>query len=455
MRDSIAAAGRPSPPSSMSTFLVIWGGQTVSTFGSSLTSFALGVWVYQLTGKVTEFALIGVFAALPSLLVAPLAGALVDRWDRRLSMMLSDGGAAAMTVLLCALLLAGRLELIHIYLAMMVASLFTAFQWPAYAAATTLMVPKHQFGRASGLQQLGHAASQLLAPAAAGFLLIAVRVEGVMLIDVITYGVALATLAWVRIPAPTREAADGEASRTSILVEAKLGWRFIMDRPGLRGLLLFLAMINLLVGFQMALTTPLVLMIASPSELGIVLSVAGAGLVVGSLVMSTYGGPRHRMSGVLLFGLVYGCGFLILGTRASIPVIAAGSFVLMFSVPMINGCSQAIWQSKVPPALQGRVFSVRRMTAQATLPLALLIAGPLADGVFRPAMAEGGWLAGSVGRVFGVGEERGLGVLFVLLGAAAIAATAAARASVRVQRLEEELGDWEEPGTVAEGSAVP
>jgi MFS family permease len=336
-----------------------------------------------------------------------------------------------------------------------VASLFTAFQWPAYAAATTLLVPKHQFGRASGLQQLGHAASQLMAPAAAGFLLIAIRVEGVMLIDVVTYLVALATLAWVRIPAPVREPAGSEARKTSILVEAKLGWRFIADRPGLRGLLIFLAMINLLVGFQMALTTPLVLMIASPAGLGIVLSVAGAGLVAGSLVMSVHGGPRHRMSGVLLFGLVYGIGFLILGTRASIPVIAAGSFVLMFSVPMINGCSQAIWQSKVPPALQGRVFSVRRMTAQATLPFALLIAGPLADQLFRPAMARGGWLADSVGRVFGVGEERGLGLLFVLLGAAAIAATVAARASARVQRLEDELEDWEEPGDMVEGSAAP
>jgi DHA3 family macrolide efflux protein-like MFS transporter len=423
------------------TFLVIWGGQVASFFGSGLTSFALGVWVYEQTGRATQFALMGFFSSLPAIVVSPLAGALVDRWNRRWAMILSDSGSAVVTLLLAGLLLAGRLELSHLYLGMAIASLFSAFQWPAWWATTTLLVPKDQLGRASGFDQFGQAASQFLAPAAAGLLIGAIGIGGVMLVDLGTYAVALATLLAVRVPRPA-PAGEAVAGRTpSLFAQAKVGWRFIVDRPGLRYLLLYLAMINLLAGFNMALATPLVLSMGSPAELGVVLSVSSAGLLAGSFAMGAHGGPKRRMAGVLGFGLLYGLGFVLIGFATSLPAIAAASFLLMFCVPIINGCSQTIWQTKVPPGMQGRVFAVRRMIAQATLPLAFLLAGPLADSWFQPLMAEGSALAASVGRILGAGESRGIGLLYLVLGALALATSASAFLSNRFQRLEDELPD--------------
>jgi hypothetical protein len=203
-------------------------------------------------------------------------------------------------------------------------------------------------------------------------------------------------------------------------------------------------MINLLAGFNLALATPLVLSSASAAELGVVLSASSAGLLAGGLAMSLSGGPRRRMTGVLRAGLLYGLSFLCVGARPSIPVIAAASFFLMFSIPLINGCSQALWQTKVPPALQGRVFAVRRMIAQGTLPFAFLVAGPLADQVFRPLLTRGGPLAESFGPFLGVGEGRGIGLLYVSLGTVALAVAFAAILSSRLQGLEDDLPDWVE-----------
>lgn len=427
----------------MLTFLVIWAGQVVSLFGTSLTSFALGVWVYEQTGMATKFALMGLFSSLPAILFSPVAGALVDRWDRRWAMILSDSGSALVTLVLAALLFSHRLELGYLYAALVVSSLFTSFQWPAWSATTALLVPKHQLGRASGLEQSGQAVSQILAPMAGGFLLVAIHIQGVMLIDVATYLAALLTLLWARVPRPAGSGEPASEKPPKLSEQVRAGWRFIADRPGLRALLLYLAMINLVAGFNMALATPLVLSIASPAALGIVLAVASAGLLLGGLVMSAHGGPRRRMAGVIGFGLVYSLGFLMTGLRASVPLIAAASFLAMFSVPLVNGCSQAVWQSKVPPALQGRVFALRRMIAQATLPLAFLIAGPLADWVFEPLLSEGGALAGSLGTLLGTGKGRGIGLLYVLLGLLALAADALAWRSRSLQRLEEELPDWQ------------
>jgi hypothetical protein len=259
----------------------------------------------------------------------------------------------------------------------------------------------------------------------------------------LTFLFALATLLSVRVPQPAAHAGAGDAT-PSLFDQVKAGWRFLAERPGLRALLLYLAVINLLAGFNMALATPLVLSIASPAELGLVLSISSAGLLSGGLAMSIHGGPARRMSGVLAFGLLYGLSFLLIGLGTSIPAIATASFLLMFSVPLINGCSQTVWQNKVPPALQGRVFAVRRMIAQATVPLAFLIAGPLADLVFRPLLAEGGALAGSLGRALGVGADRGIGLLYVLLGIFALGAGAIACLSRRLKHLESDLADWAE-----------
>jgi DHA3 family macrolide efflux protein-like MFS transporter len=424
----------------MAAFGVVWAGQVVSGMGSNLTGFALAVWVYQQTGSTTRFALIALVTVLPGILLAPIAGALVDRWDRRRAMILADGGAAAATLALALLVWCGRLALWHIYLLLAAISLFGAWRWPAFSAATTSLVPDRHRGRASGMMELGDAAAEIVAPLLAGALVVRIGRQGVLLIDFATYLFAMAALLAVRIPRPAATV-EGSAAGGSLLREARSGWLFIRRRPGLLALLVLFASTNLGLGMVQVLLSPMVLAFASPAVLGQVLAVAACGMLAGSLVMSLWGGPRRRIAGILGFLLVQGLVLPLGGLRASAPLIAAGAFVFLFASPIASGCSQALWQSKVALDLQGRVFALRRMIAWSTFPLACLLAGPLADRVFEPLLAPGGPLAGSVGRLIGVGKGRGIALLFIVLGLLVLLMVAAAWHYPRLARLEAELPD--------------
>lgn len=421
-------------------FGIIWLGQLVSLIGSALTTFALGVWTYQQTGATTRFALLSLCAVLPGILLAPLAGALVDRWDRRWAMIFSDTGSGVSTLILALLLLTDQLAAWHIYLGILVSAIFGAFQWPAYSAAVTMLVPQEQLGRANGLIQIAFAAGQLLAPLLAGVLIGQIGVGGIMIIDSATFLFALATLAVVRIPRPPRTA-EGAAAAGSLLSEAAYGWRYVLARPGMLGMLLFSALTNFSMGVVEVVITPLVLSFASATVLGTVLSIGGSGMLIGSIVMSIWGGPRRRMYGLFGFTLLQGLALFVGGLRPAAPLIAAAAFVFLFSAPMIIGCSQAIWQSKVAPDVQGRVFAVRSMVSWSSLPLAYLSAGPLADGIFEPLMARDGALASNLGPLIGSGPGRGIGLLIMLLGLFTMLVTLAGSLYPRLRLVEDELPD--------------
>ncbi len=429
----------------MTTFAVIWAGQVISSLGSYLTGFALGVWIYQQTGSATLFALISLATTVPGILLSPFAGALVDRWDRRRAIIVSDGGAAAATLALALLIWRGHLALWHIYVLMTIISAFSALSWPAFTAATTMLVPSRHLGRASGMTTMGDAGAQILSPLIAGALVVSIGRQGVVLIDFISYLCAIAALLVIRIPRPpqteTVTAEGTEGAGGSLWREARQGWSFIRQRPGLLSLLLLLAVTNIGTGLVQVLLAPMVLSFASPDVLGRVLTVAGFGVLAGGLTMSVWGGPKRRVAGILAFLLLQGLILPVGGLRQSIPLISIGAFIYMFALPVLNGSSQALWQTKVAPELQGRVFAVRRMVAWSTLPLAYIIAGPLADHVFEPLLAAGGPLAGSVGQLIGVGKGRGIALMLILIGVLIVLAVAAACRIPRLVRLEAELPD--------------
>ncbi len=424
----------------MQVFILIWFGQFVSLIGSGLTRFALGVWVYQSSGKVTQFALISLFGMLPGILISPLAGVLVDRWDRRWAMLVADAGAGLSTLLIALLLFADQLQVWHIYLAVAVSSTFSAFQWPAYSATTTLLVPKQHLGRASGIVQMAEAVSRLISPILAGTLVVTIRLQGVIFIDCVTFLFAIVTLMLVRFPRPEITVEDN-AGKGSLLHEVTYGWRYITARPGLLGLLIFFAVSNFFIGVVTVLVTPLVLSFASVAVLGTVLSISGSGMLVGGLVMGAWGGPKNRINGVFGFTLLGGLCMVLAGMMPSVPVFFVVSFIYFFGVPIINGCDQAIWQSKVAPAVQGRVFALRRMLAWASLPLAYLIAGPLADQVFEPLLAVGGSLAGSIGQIIGVGRGHGIALLFIVMGMLNMLVTTGGYLYQPLRLLEKQLPD--------------
>ena len=422
------------------SFLLIWFGQLISLTGSGLTGFAIGVWVFLRTGSTTLFALIQLFTTLPTILVGPIAGALVDRWDRRKAMIFSDGGAALCTLIIFLLLSMGKLEIWHIYLLLAISSSFATFQWPAYSAAMTLLVPKKQLGRANGMVQMAEGVAQILAPAMAGLLVGIILLQGVIMIDLATFIFALFTLLIVRIPKPEKTV-EGQAGKGSLLNEALYGWRYIRTRKGLFALLLFFAGVNFIISIAQVLFTPLVLSFSTPIILGLLKSTAGLGFLAGSVLMSVWGGPKRKMTGIYLTEVIIAVALLILGFTTNLYILGFGGFLAFSSFPVLLASAQVIWQRKTAPDVQGRVFSFRRVISYSTIPLAYLAAGPLADKVFNPLLVEGGKLSGSVGKVIGVGPGRGIGLIYILLGVLLLVATVVAYFYSHMRNVEDELPD--------------
>jgi MFS family permease len=406
------------PPAGMTGFTIIWFGQLVSLTGSAMTRFALALWAWQETGLATALALVIFFSVTPTVLLSPIAGALVDRWNRKLVMMLTDLAAGLSTVVLLLLYATGNLELWHLYAAGAFAGAFEAFQFPAFSAAISTMLPKEQYGRANGMLSLAQSLSQVGAPLLAGFCISFIGIGGVMVLDIVTFLVALATLAWVVVPAPVRTA-TGSESRGSLWRESLYGFGYIWRRPGLLGLQLVFFGINLIGSIYIGLISPLILARTGSNEevLGIVLAAHGLGGVAGGLLMSAWGGPRRRVHGVLL-GMAGVCllGIVPLGVGQVLAVWIAAAFFEVFFIPIINGSNQAIWQAKVDPDVQGRVFATRRMIGQLTIPLGYAFVGPLADFVFEPAMESGGTLAPLFGPLVGTGAGAGMGLMLLLAG---------------------------------------
>jgi len=421
------------------TFLIIWFGQLISLIGSGLTSFALGVYIYNRTGAATQLALSLVAASLPNLVLLPFAGALVDRWDRRRVLVLSDTGAALVTLTLWALLAAGRLEVWHVYVGNALASALGAFQRPAYMAVPSLLVPKNQFGRIGGLMQLAESVSIIVAPLAAGFLIAVIDIQGVFLVDFATFLFAVSALLVVRIPRPAKS--GGADGRGSVLHQAAFGWSYLRARRGLLGMLILFAIVNFALGFYSALFTPLVLSRFGAEALGSLLSISGLAMLAGSLVMSAWGGTSRKIYTVLGAISLSGLGMGAVGLRPDVLLMGAGNLFFFALVPIANAASQAIWLAKVAPDVQGRVFAARMMIGSAITPLAYLLAGPLADRIAEPLMAEGGALAGSVGCILGVGSGRGIGLILVLTGLVVALAPLLAAFIRPIRRVEVELPD--------------
>jgi MFS family permease len=422
------------------TFLIVWSGQLISLVGSGLTSFALGVYIYQRTGAATPLALSMVAATLPSLILLPFAGALVDRWDRRRVLILSDTGAALVTLALWALLASGRLEVWHVYAGNAVVSALGAFQRPAYMALPSLLVPKSQFGRVGGLMQLADAVSAIVAPLAAGYLYAVIGMEGVFLVDFATFLFAVSTLLVVRIPRPAPQP-GAAAARGSLLHQAAFGWEYLRARRGLMGMLILFAVVNFALGFYSALFTPLVLSSFGSEALGTLLSISGLAMLGGSLVMSAWGGTRRKIWTLLGAISISGLGMAAVGLRPDLLLMGAGNLILFGFAPIANAASQAIWLAKVAPDVQGRVFATRMMIGSAITPLAYLVAGSLADRLAEPLMAEGGALAGSAGRLLGVGPGRGYGLIVVFTGLVVVLAPVVAAFMRPIRRVEVELPD--------------
>ncbi len=424
----------------MLTFTIVWVGQLISTLGSGLTSFALGIWIYQETGSPTLFVINILVWTLPNVLISPVVGVISDRWDRRLVMMMGDTGAGLSTLFVVMVLFLGDLQIWHIYLATAINSTFGAFQWPAFSAATSTLVPKKHLGRAAGMSQIGDAVSHFATPAIAGALYVSLGMKFILTVDLVTYLAALGTLMAVRFPRP-RSTEAGESQKESFWGEALFGWKYIRARPGLLGLLTVFASLNFLWSLTFPLLVPMLLDMTTPDMVGYVQSIGGLGMLISTLVMSAWGGPKRRILGIFWAEALSGVAGIFLGLRPSLSMISAAMFGMHLILPTSNANSQAIWQSKVAQDVQGRVFAIRRMIAFSIEPIAVILAGPLAERVFEPQMMPGGGLASIFGDLLGTGPGRGIGLMFALSGFVYVLIAMVILLHPRIRRVEVELED--------------
>ena len=305
-----------------------------------------------------------------------------------------------------------------------------------------MLVPKEQLGRVNGMIQMGQASAMILGPALGGVLVATIGIAGVIVIDFATFLFAISTLAMVRIPMPERKAEAETGEKSSIVKEALFGWNYIRAHPGFLGLLGFLAIYNFFTAGVGILTIPLILSFAPEAVVGVILSVGGAGLLVGGAVMTKWGGPKRQIYGVIGGSLMAGLFTLFYGFSPSAILVGIGAFGFLFAFPIVSAAAATIWQRKVQLDAQGRVFATRRVIAQTMQPLALLTAGPLADYFFEPLLASSeAPLGSSLGQLIGVGDGRGIGLMYLIMGVTLIAISALSYFYPRFRLLEDEIPD--------------
>lgn len=425
----------------MRAYFALWAGQIISQTGSAMTAFAVGVWLFEQTNSAATLTWAATAFFAPLVFLSPFAGTIVDRYDRKLVMGVTDGVAGVTTIIMFALLATGNLAIWQIYILNFINGAFNSMQWPAFSAATTMLMDKENYARAAGLTSIGETASNVLAPLIAAAVLAATNLQTVLLIDIVTFSAAIGSLFVIFVPKPPRSA-DNQSS--TFLQETKYGFTYIFSRPPLIGLQSVFLVINFAAMFGFALAVPMILAETNNNEvvLGSVQSIGAFGGVVGGIVLSAWGGPRRKVYGVL-GGMIANAilGTMLMGLGMSLPVWGAAAFLNSLTIVILNGSNQAIWQAKVAPDVQGRVFAVRRLFAQVVAPISTALAGPLADNIFEPAMQEGGRWADTFGWLVGTGAGAGMSLMFVLAGAVCLFAAGSALFVPIIRNAEELLPD--------------
>lgn len=433
--------------SGMTGFTIVWAGQLISVLASSMTQFSLTIWAYQETGSATALGIINTAFIVPFLLLSPIAGVMVDRHNRKLMMMVSDLTAVLATGAILTLQAFNALEIWHLYIAAAVNGLGNTFQWPAYSAAISTMVPKENYSRANGMMSLVESGPAVLAPIFAGLLLPIILLTGILIIDVATFFIAISALMLVNIPQPEKTV-EGQAGSGSIFQEALYGFKYIFARRGLLGLLTFFIVLNFIIGLSGPLFSPFILERTNQSSelLGIVTSADAIGAVIGGLLIGLWGGFKKRTNSIFLGETLTGLFLLVIfGLGRSLPVwiiaVVIGGIFPIFT----NGASQAIWQAKVAPDVQGRVFSARRMIAWSVGPITPILAGLLADYVTEPAMKADTWLAHTFQWMVGTTSGSGMALQFVVTGVLYMAVAGFTYFFVpHIRNLEAELPDHDQ-----------
>jgi len=399
----------------LSRFHPVWVSEFVPALAGALMNFGISVWVFRTTVSVTAVALLGMSSMIPRACSSVFAGAMVDRYGPRRAILLGNVGAIVAMVPSLLLFWRGQLAVWHICVSIAFASAFQSFLWPAALAAIPALVGKKDFVRANGILQACNAVTTIVAPLIAGVVILHYNLGVLLLIGIAMYVAAIPVLAPVRIRRLEKSKEVGQSS--SVLREINDAWTFLRLERDLLRLVVIFAMFTFIISIASILLKPLILSFASASALGTVISIGGVGMLLGGVAITTSGKGATSIREVMSLMTVAGLCMMMAGSRPMLLLIAIGTFIYSLVMPVVGSGIQTIIQTRVPADLQGRMHATMAAVGFATMPFAFLIAGPLADYVFNPLLADGGVLASSVGRIIGVGEFRGIGLLYICLGA--------------------------------------
>ena len=369
-------------------FFTLWGGQALSLLGSQLVQFALIWYLTVETSSATVLATASLVGLVPHIVLGPLVGTLVDRWDRRRTMLVADGAIALATIALAVLFALDLVVIWHIYLLMFIRSLGGGFHGNAMGASTSLMVPVEHLTRVQGINQMLNGGLNVVAAPLGALLLEALPLQGILAIDVITAAFAILPLVFIQVPQPERierQAVDG-VQKPSVWGDFKVGLRYMLGWPGLLMIALMAVVINFLLTPAFSLLPLLVkdYFGGGALELGWVNSASGIVIILGGLILGVWGGFKNRRIATTFFGLFgMGVGILVLAQAPATKLLWAVGAALIVGVmqPITNGPIGAVMQSTVDPDMQARVFSLLGSLAGGMSPIGLLLAGPISDRV--------------------------------------------------------------------------
>ncbi len=408
-------------PKGFRGYLVIWLGQTASVLGTSMTTFAMTIWAWDQVGRAAPLAYIVAAGFVTYLLLTPVAGVVVDRFDRKRVMFVTDLGAGLVSLGIYLLFAGGSLQVWHLYITTFIVGGLEAFHLPAYVTAAATLLPEEDYGRAAGMRSFSYSLANVAAPPFAGVLIGLIGIGGIILIDVATFTVASLLLATVSVPRPEQT----EAPPGFTLAQMFYGFGYIRRQPELVGLQATLTVTNFFAAFtEYAILSAMVLARTRGDELvlGTVQGAAAAGALAGGALASLWGGPKRRVRAILLS---LAGGFLInniiFGLNRGVLGWSGAAFLGATLTPVLVSAFYGLWQAIIPPDLQGRVFAARDILVDLPVLIGALLAGPLADRVFEPALRPGGLLAGPLGGLFGNGPGAGMAVMFVLFGGVGVA----------------------------------
>ena len=397
---------------SLALFAVFILGQFISNIGSSFMGFALGLWVQELTGRKSAFAITLVFNRLPGILVLPFAGTIADKFDRRKILILSNMGSALTVAALAFLAFTGNLQVYHVYIANAIVSFMNGFQRPATLASVAQITPKKYLAQANGVAQLFTSMADVIALPLSGFMPI-LGIVKVVIINLVSFVICIATLCCIKFPDTMYHRAD-----ETFIERMAYGWRFITKRKSFVSLVVFFAVTNLLMGIGYVLVTPYIKSIVSLKWTGLVSALIPIGSLVGGVVMGIWGGTRNRGVGMILFDVSLGAAFIFMGISQNLVFLVVGTLLYGVSMSLINTHWQTLIQSKVRQELLARIFAINQMFALPTIPLGYYLGGVLSDKVVGVWFDNNEWPHETFGWLVGSGAECGDRFIFVVIGLA-------------------------------------